>query len=168
MADLSVTITESVTLNGKARGNTISKTISGINNTIEKLVTCLANNDTTILKTGPTGHTSDGEVHVDDIKYLRVTNLATNAAHKVNLSLQIDDAEHASNASSGQDVCNLLLEAGHSFIMGSTADAIVVDDDGATPVDIATGAGGLNDLESILINESIGNNVQIELFVATA
>ena len=59
MADLSVTITESVTLNSKARGNTISKTFAGINNTIEKLVTCLANNDTTILKCGPTGHTSD-------------------------------------------------------------------------------------------------------------
>jgi len=52
--------------------------------------------------------------------------------------------------------------------MGATADAIVVSSDNATPVDIATGAGGLNDLESILINESIGNNVQIELFVATA
>tara|TARA_Y100001951_G_C11175577_1_gene202869 strand:+ start:177 stop:674 length:498 start_codon:yes stop_codon:yes gene_type:complete len=164
MADLTLTITESVTLNGKARGNTITKTISGINNTIEKLVTCLASTDTTILKTGPTGAVSDCEVHVDDIRYLRVTNLATDAAHVVNLALNIDDTEHASNASSGQDVCNLRLEAGKSFIMGTTADSIQVDDDAATAVDAGA---SLNDLESIVINEAAGNAVQVELFVAT-
>tara|TARA_Y100001938_G_C8071568_1_gene423419 strand:- start:523 stop:1020 length:498 start_codon:yes stop_codon:yes gene_type:complete len=164
MADLSVTITESVTLNSKARGNTISKTFAGINNTIEKLVTCLANNDTTILKCGPTGHTSDAEVHVDDIRYIRVTNLATDAAHVVNLSLQIDDTEHASDASTAEDTANFLLGAGESFILGTVADGLNVEEGATTPVDAGA---SLNDLESIIINEAAGNNVQIEMFVAT-
>jgi len=161
MADLSVTITESVTLNSKARGNTISKTFAGINNTIEKLVTCVASNETTILKCGPTGHTSDAEVHVDDIRYIRVTNLATDAAHVVNLSLQIDETEHASDAATAEDNVNILLGAGESFIMNTVADGINVVDASATPDTT------LHDLESIIVKESAGNNVQIEMFVAT-
>lgn len=161
MADLSVTITESVTLNSKARGNTISKTFTGINNTIEKLVTCLGNNDTTILKCGPTGHTSDAEVHVDDIRYIRVTNLATDAAHVVNLSLQIDETEHATDASTAEDNVNILLGAGESFIMNTVADGINAVDASATP------DTDLHDLESIIVDNVTANNVQVELFVAT-
>jgi len=161
MADLSVTITESVTLNSKARGNTISKTFAGINNTIEKLVTCLGNNDTTILKCGPTGHTSDAEVHVDDIRYLRVTNLATDAAHVVNLSLQIDETEDAAAASTVEDNVNILLGAGESFIMNTVADGINAVDGSGTP------DTDLHDLESIIVDNVTANNVQIEMFVAT-
>ena len=161
MADLSVTITESVTLNSKARGNTISKTFAGINNTIEKLVTCLGNNDTTILKCGPTGHTSDAEVHVDDIRYVRVTNLATDAAHVVNLSLQIDETEDAAAASTAEDNVNILLGAGESFIMNTVADGINAVDGSATPDTT------LHDLESIIVDNVTANNVQVELFVAT-
>jgi len=161
MADLSVTITESVTLNSKARGNTISKTFAGINNTIEKLVTCLGNNDTTILKCGPTGHTSDAEVHVDDIRYLRVTNLATDAAHVVNLSLQIDETEDAAAASTVEDNVNILLGAGESFIMNTVADGINAVDGSGTP------DTDLHDLESIIVDNVTANNVQVEMFVAT-
>ena len=161
MADLSVTITESVTLNGKARGNTISKTFSGINNTVEKLVTCLGNNDTTILKCGPTGHTSDSEVHIDDIRYIRVTNLATDAAHVVNLSLQIDETEDAAAASTAEDNANFLLGAGESFILNTVHDGLNVVDGSATPDTT------LHDLESIIVDNVTANNVQVELFVAT-
>ena len=56
---------------------------------------------------------------------------------------------------------SILLEAGRSFIMGTTHDGIAIDDDSASIVT------ALNDLESILI-DSLSQNITVEIFVASA
>ena len=88
MADLTVTHTESVTLNGHQFGGTNSFTVSGINNIYKRIVTCPANVDTTILRTGVTVDVTDSSMDVQNVKYIRVTNL--DDSNPVNVNLQID------------------------------------------------------------------------------
>ena len=77
MADLVTTISESVTLNGAVRGSSNSVTTTGINNVMERIVTCINGNVTTIATFATTPHTSAGAIDVENVRYVRVTNLDT-------------------------------------------------------------------------------------------
>ncbi len=156
MANLTVTLTESVTLNGSVRGSTNQLTITGIEHVMERIVTIPASADTTVLLTKDTVASSDSAVDIQDTKYIRITNL--DSTNSVNLSLQIDSGEDDSSA---DESCSILLEAGKTFIMGTPHDAIAVSDSG--PGIITT----LHDLESILV-DSGSNAVKLEVFVAGA
>ena len=155
MANLTVTLTESVTLNGSVRGSTNQLTITGIEHVMERIVTIPASADATVLLTKDTVASSDSAVDIQDTKYIRITNL--DSTNSVNLSLQIDRGEDDSAA---DESCTLLLEAGRTFIMGTPHDAIGVNDSSAA----ITGA---EDFESILV-DSGSNAVKLEVFVAGA
>jgi len=156
MADLTVTITESVTLNSVDQGATTSLTIGSVVETFKRIVSCPT--DTTIAtfrSTVSDGSLSDGALDVEDVRYIRVTNL--DSTNPVNLSLQIDVGEDDSAADAS---CTILLEAGKSFIMGTPSDGIAVDDDAAGIVT------SLVNLESILI-DPLSNEVAVEVFIAS-
>ena len=153
MANLTVTVSESVTLNGAVRGNTNELTITGIEQVLERIVTIPASADTTVLLTKATVASSDGAIDIQDTKYIRITNL--DSTNSVTLSLQIDAGESDTAA---DESCSLLLEAGKTFMMGTPHDSIGVNDSSAT----ITSA---HDLESIVV-DSGGNTVQLEVFAA--
>ena len=77
MADLSVTLTESVTLNGSVRGTTNSLTISSIIDTFERVVTCPALQTTTIATFATNVYDSVGAIDAQGAKYVRITNLSS-------------------------------------------------------------------------------------------
>jgi len=154
MADLTTTITESVTINGSTRGSTNTVTITGIEHTFERVVTIPSGADSTVLLNKATIASSDGAVDIQDTKYIRVTNL--DSTNNVNLSLQIDSGNDDSAA---DESCTISLQAGHSFVMGTPHDAIAVSDANATIVT------AMHDLESILV-DSATENVKVEIFVA--
>jgi len=156
MATLTTTITESVLINGAVRGSSNSLTITGIEHTLERVVTIPANSDTTVLLTKDTVASSDGAVDIQDTKYIRITNL--DSSNNVNLSLQIDSGNDDSSA---DESATISLGPGNSFIMGTPHDAIAVSDANAT---INT---SMHDLESILV-DSADQAVKVELFVASA
>ena len=159
MATLTVTHKESITLNGQEFGGTNLFSIGSINNIYKRIVTCPANVDTTILRTGVTVDVTDSSMDVQDVKYIRLTNL--DADNSVNVNLQIDVTESGSGASAVNETATILLEAGHSFVMGTSHDSIAAyDADGSAQTT-------LHDLESILIDPS-ANAVDIEIFVASA
>jgi hypothetical protein len=79
MADLVVTLSESVTINGSLRGSTNNVTISDITDTFERVVTCINGNVTTIATFGTQPYSSAGAIDIDRCKYVRVTNLDTAA-----------------------------------------------------------------------------------------
>ena len=119
MATLTVTHTESVTLNGAARGSTNSLSITGVDDIYHRIVTCPANSETRLvdfhssvadagpLETGVTG------MDVQNVKYVRVTNMdSTNA---VTLGLCIDQNE---NDTAADVTTSILLSAGESYVMG--------------------------------------------------
>ena len=77
MADLVTTISESVVLNSSLRGSTNSVTTSGIGDVFERIVTCTHSQTTTIATFAAAPYTSAGAIDVDDVRYIRVTNLDT-------------------------------------------------------------------------------------------
>ena len=154
MATMTVNITESLTLNGVEQGGNTSLDITGINNVFKRTVTVPASNDTTIADFQTSAHTSNNAIDLENVKYIRVTNL--DSSNAVNVSLQIAGGEDGSANMS----TTILLSAGESFMLGTIHDGIATSDAGATIVT------ALTDLESILV-DSLANDVAMEVFVAS-
>ena len=119
MADLVVTITEAVTLNGASRGSSNALTITGVDDIYHRIITCPDDVPVTVATFHSTTGVSDSSLDVENVKYIRITNLE--ASNPVIVDLQIDTAE---NDSAAADQGALLLEAGKSFIMGSPSDGL--------------------------------------------
>jgi hypothetical protein len=156
MATLAVTITESVTLNGTARGSTNSLSITGVDDVYHRIITCPANSETRLVDF----HSSVADAvvsgcDVQNVKYMRITNL--DSANPITLGLQIDVGEDDTAADSS---ASILVEAGKSFIMGSPHDGIQVSDANANMIT------NLVDLESLVVQPG-GNAVKVEIFVAS-
>ena len=156
MADLTVTLTEDLLLNGSTRGSTNILTITGVESVYERVVTIPANSDGTVVLTKDTIASSDGALDIQDTKYISVTNL--DSTNNVNISLQID-ADNDDSAAN--ESATISLPAGHTFMMGTPHDAVAVSGANANIVT------ALHDLESIII-DSADQNVTVEVFVAGA
>ena len=155
-ATLTVTLTESISLNGSDQGATNTLTIGSINEVYKRIVTCPANSETTIAHF----HSSvaDGTLSpldIDDVRYIRLTNLDDTTS--ITISLQSDVGEDDSAA---DESASLLLEAGKSFMMGSPNDGIGISDANANLVT------DLVDLESIVVFTG-GSAIDVEIFVAS-
>ena len=157
MATLTSTITESISLNGADRGSTNTLSVASVTQVFHRIVTCPTGQDTTVATFASVADDSavSGSLDVEDVKYIRVTNL--DSSNPVNLSLQIDAGEDNSAA---DESATILLEAGRSFVMGAPSDGVAVSDANATIVT------ALHNLESLLI-DPISNNVTVEVFIAS-
>ena len=158
MANLVSTITESITLNGKERGSVNTLSIGSVTEVFHRIVTCPTGQDTTVATFASTADDSTGaagSLDVEDVKYIRVTNL--DDTNPVNLSLQIDAGEDDSAA---DESATILIAAGRSFVMGSPSDGVAVSDANATIVT------ALHNLESLLI-DPLSNSVTVEVFIAS-
>jgi hypothetical protein len=153
---LTVSIVEDVFLNGSQQGSKNTLSISGIKDIFKRIITIAADDDATVLVFKSTTAIADGALDLQNVKYIRVTNL--DDTNSVGLSLQLDSDEDNSAAN---ESCTILLEAGRSFIMGTPDEGIHVDDDSAG---ILT---ALTDLESIIINPG-SNAGTVEVFTASA
>ena len=160
MANLVVTITESLPNYSGTSDLDMSNavTITGVDDIYHRIVTCLANVDTTIAHFNTQVDVEDAGIDIQNAKYLRVTNL--DGSNPINLNLQIDVTESGSGAAAANETATVLLAAGQSFIMGTPHDSIAVYDADAS---VQT---TLHDLESILVDPS-ANVVQVEVFVAS-
>jgi len=162
MADLIVTIREELTLNGDNHGAKNTLTISDIDEVFRRIVTCPANNETTIARfRSSVGNASgtatfDSALDVQDVKYVRVTNL--DSSNSLTLSLQVEVGEDDSGADTSASV---LVEAGKSFIMGSPHDGINLSDTNANLVT------DLVDLDSLVVQPG-SNAVDVEVYIASA
>jgi hypothetical protein len=153
---MKVTIVEQIVLNGRDQGSKNELSISGIKDIFKRIITIAADDDATVLVFKSTTASADGALDLQNVKYIRITNL--DDTNSVGLSLQLDSDEDNSAADAS---CTILLEAGRSFIMGTPDEGIHVDDDAAT---ILT---ALTDLESIIINPG-SNAGTVEVFTASA
>jgi hypothetical protein len=162
MADLIVTIREELTLNGDSHGAKNTLTISDIDEVFRRIVTCPANNETTIARfRSSVGNVSgtatfDSALDVQDVKYVRVTNL--DSSNSLTLSLQVEVGEDDSGADTS---ASILVEAGKSFILGSPHDGINLSDTNANLVT------DLVDLDSLVVQPG-SNAVNVEVYIASA
>ncbi len=147
MATLTTTITESVTLNGALRGSTNSVTTEGINDAFERIVTCVHSQTTTIATFAAAPYTSAGAIDLDQVRYIRVTNL--------DLEAQVELAV-VTTASNYQ----VRLTAGASHILARANESALAEGD-TTP-----SFGTMEDLASLQIRP-IGATIspRIEIFV---
>ena len=156
-ATMTVSIKESITLNGQNQGGTNTFSVASISEVYKRIVSCPANSETTLAHL----HSSvaDGTLaplDIDDVRYIRVTNLDDTTS--VTLSLQSDVGEDDSAA---DESASLLLEAGRSFVMGTPNDGIGISDADANLVT------DLVDLESLVIFTG-GSVIDVEIYVASA
>ncbi len=156
-AAMTVTITETISINGAEQGGSQTLTVGSIKETFKRIVRCPANQDTTValFQSAVSDNIESLALDTENIKYIRVTNL--DDAESLNLSLQIDSGEDDSAA---DESATIQLNAKYSFIMGPTHDTIAVQDTNAT-IELT-----LHDLESILIDPG-ANDIDVEVFVAS-
>ena len=165
MADLKVTIREELTLNGYDQGSKNILTISDVDEVFKRIVTCPANNETTVARfRSSVGNASgtatfDSALDVQDVKYVRLTNL--DSSNSLNLSLQIEVGEDDTGADTSATV---LVEAGKSFMLGSPHDGVGTVASGSYNANLVT---DLVDLDSLVVQPG-SNSVDVEVYVASA
>jgi len=146
-ATLTVTITEAVTLNGYDQGSKNELSIASINEVMKRIVTCTASQDTTLVTFAASVHTSIHALDVDDVKYIRITNL--------------DDTNAIEVAIVGAaTLYQVELAAGESHILGNPDDIMLAEED------TSPSFGTMADIANIQVNPG-GNAVDVELFIAS-
>lgn len=145
---LTVKVQETLTLNGFDYGSIASKTITGINEVLKRVVTCVASQTTTIATFATNTYDSAQAHDVNDAKYIRVTNLDT--ANNVELAIV-----------GAATLYQVTLEPGMSHILGAADDLMLSE------ADTSPSFGTMADIASIQVNPG-GNAVDVELFIASA
>ena len=146
MADLTTTVTESVVLNGALRGNTNSVTTTGINNVLERILTCTHSQTTTVAVFNSTSYGADSALDVENCKYLRATNLSTDQDMK--LALVTANTNY-----------QVTVRAGGSHILFQAEEALIGEED-ASPA-----FPTLEDLVTVEVRPSATTDIQVSVFV---
>ena len=152
MATLNVTITESVTLNGRDQGGTYSGFSNGSITQVDKrLINAKTGTELTLYKTGDA--IADGTAASlwddDSVKYVRITNLAGTSAYSF-IRIQNANSDEFSYKLYGTE--SLMLWR-HEATMDATAGAAI------------TLGSGDNDVQLVTI-KAISSDQAIELFIA--
>ena len=151
---LTVTLSESITLGGNQYGGTKELSIASIKEVFKRIVRCVDDTDCTIATFQTATNTSDNAIDLENVRYIRVTNL--DDTNPMNLSLQVAGAEGGTANMSATH----LVGAGQSFIMHTVHDGIAVNDTDASLVD------SLTDLESLLV-DPLSEDIDVEVLIAS-
>jgi|TARA_R110000823_G_scaffold13671_6_gene45259 hypothetical protein len=141
-ANLTVTVTDTVTLNGQSYGNTNTLTVASIDEVYSRVVEVPISAFTPVLQLGSTGQ---GQLTAANCKYIRITNL--------------DDTNYVNLKVFGTDAMVIKLEAGKSFMLGGVSFD-------AAAADIAQGAVSHNSAFVISAEASVAP-CDLEVFAAT-
>tara|TARA_R100001530_G_scaffold87849_1_gene61163 strand:- start:56 stop:505 length:450 start_codon:yes stop_codon:yes gene_type:complete len=147
MANLVVTISESVTVNGALRGSSNSITVGSIVDTYERVLTATHSQTTTICTFATTPYTSAGALDVENCKYLRITNLSSTEDMK--LALVTTNTNY-----------QVTVRAGGSHMLFQAEEGAIGEED--TSPAFPT----LEDITSVQVRPSGSEDVQVETFVA--
>ena len=148
MADLTVTVTESVTINGALRGSSNNLTVTGITDTFERVVTCPHSNTTTIATFNSNVYGSAGALDLENCKYIRVTNVSASAV--MDLAVVTENTNY-----------QVVMTAGSSHMLCQADTAAIAEAD--TTPNFPT----LEDITSIQVRPRSTDDVDVEIFVAS-
>lgn len=147
MATLTVTISESVTINGTSRGGTNTITTSNIVDIFERILTCTHSQTTTIATFATTPYTSAGALDVENCKYMRITNLST--TDDIKLALVTTNTNY-----------QVTVRAGGTHMLFQAEEGAIGETD--TSPDFPT----LEDITSVQARPVGTTDCQVEMFVA--
>lgn len=147
-ATMTVTLTETISLNGSDQGSTNTLTIASINEVMKRIVTCVNGQTTTVLTFNSNAYGAAGALDTEDAKYIRLTNL--------------DDTESVEIAVvTAATLYQVTLRAGESHVLGSPDDLMLAE------ADTSPSFGTMVDLVSIQVKPTGSAVVDIEVFVAS-
>tara|TARA_R110000787_G_scaffold154622_1_gene268370 strand:+ start:642 stop:1097 length:456 start_codon:yes stop_codon:yes gene_type:complete len=150
MATLTTTLSESITLNGSLRGSSNAVTITGINDVFERIVTCVHSQTTTIATFAASPYTSAGAIDVDDVRYIRVTNLDLEG------TIELGVVTTASNY-------QVRMTPGTSHILARANESALGEED------TSPSFGTMENLASLQVRpDGVTYNPRIEIFVGVA
>ena len=143
-ASMTVTVSESLILNGVNQGSTKKMTIAGINEVSKRIIRVLASTDSTQIYQGHETVASHGQFIYGEVKYIRITNLDADNS----VVIHIEDSTNSHDA-------QFMIPAGHIFFLtdaaasyGSAA-AIAIPTGNIERID-AMGSGGAVDIEILV------------------
>lgn len=146
-ATMTVTISESISLNGSEQGATNTLSIASIAQVSKRTISCTASQTTTVASFAASVHTSVHAFDVDEVAYMRVTNLDdTNA-----LELAVVGAA---------TLYQVELAAGESHILGNP-DLLMLAE-----ADTSPSFGTMADIASLQVNPG-GNEIDVEVLIAS-
>lgn len=149
MADLKVTIKESINLNNTAYGSTRTVTYSDIVDVYKRILTLTADTEVNLYTTAAS-QTEGSVMDKDSVKHVRITNLESSTA----INVQITQGADAG-------VTWFQVLAGDSLLLGS--HSLSMDAASAT---LTLGGITLGDITSVDASGS-GATAQVELFIAS-
>tara|TARA_R110002126_G_scaffold103682_6_gene236773 strand:+ start:593 stop:1048 length:456 start_codon:yes stop_codon:yes gene_type:complete len=150
MANLVTTLSESVSLNGSLRGSTNSVTTTGIGDVFERIVTCDHSQTTTIATFAAAPYASAGAIDVDDVRYIRVTNLDTEG------TIELGVVTTASNY-------QVRMTPGTSHILARANESALGEGD------TSPSFGTMENLASLQVRpDGVSYNPRVEIFVGVA
>lgn len=149
MADLTVSISEELTLNGVQQGQYKSLLITGVNEVIKRQVQCEHSQTTALAKFDSAESDAANAIDVEDTRYIRISNLDTE--YSVGISCV-----------GVSDNFTVVLKAGESFILG-TPNSFMRGEADTSPA-----FSSYEDLDTILARPTTSNHIRVALFIATA
>jgi len=152
MANLTVTLTESLTLNGATIGGTNTRVVSGINEVDKRIITITTNESTIMTMSGAVA--SAGHYNDSTVRYMRFTNL--NGTNHVTLTFRNQDNDEAA----------ILLDAGNSFMLFADNSGGMVGVLNATQDADAASDTNLGSITNIQADANTGS-CKLEILIAT-
>ncbi len=151
-ATMTVTVSESITLNGKNQGGTTTKTFSSIAEISKRILTITTNESTIATLSGAVA--SSGHFNDSAVRYMRFTNL--DDTNFITLTFRNQD----------NDEVAIKVDAGQSFIWnGDNSNGMTAVFNATQDADAASDTA-LGDLTNIQADANTGN-CDLEMFVAS-
>ena len=151
-ADLTVTVTEAITLNGYDQGSKNTKTIGSIGEVYKRILTITTNEATIVTMSGAVA--SAGHFNDSFVRYMRFTNL--DDTNFLTLTFTNDD----------NDEVAIKLDAGNSFMWFADNSGGMVDVFNATQNADAASDTALGSITNIQADANTGN-CDLEVFIAS-
>ena len=153
-AALTVTITESIELNGKDQGGTTSFDIASINEISKRILTITTAEST--IATFSAAVASAGHYVASDVRYIRFTNLMTSGDNFITLTFRNQD----------NDEVAIKLDAGQSFVWnGDNSNGMTAVFNATQDADASsdTAFGSLTNIQA----DANTGSCDLEMFIAS-
>ena len=156
MANLTVTITEDLTINSAQVGGSNTKTISNITDIYKRTITCQNGQQTTAVIFAEQEYTTQTALDLGDTKYVRCTNLDSTNTVEIAYVLISGTGEETVSQN-----FHIKLGPGESCILFSAEEISFVE------TDAAPSFGTMIDLSKIMIKPVEAADVRVEIFIAS-
>jgi len=148
MATLTVKLQEDLLLNDQQYGSFNEFQISNIREAYKRLVTCINGHPTTIASFDTKSRTSPNALEIDQVKYIRITNL--HATEKIEVAFVAEATLY-----------QVTLHPSQSHVLGEADDLILSE------ADTSPSFGTMTDIKTITVQPVGSAPVDVEVFVAS-